>query len=224
MRRTVAAMLGVFVVLLVAVACGGTDDGAVSEPPPTAELEETAPGPPAPPEPEPPPEATPEAEPGAELFLADAEESVLNAGHEMVFIDTSCFNGEDGPAKTDARDAARERLLEKARVYDDAERALAVPLGEVNEALEEVEASEQQFERFLETVDDPDQLSPEDFATANELRDKYEKSHEAAEELKAIARPLRDQWIETGEALDAAQVEYNRVNNLVKAVFEKCER
>jgi hypothetical protein len=32
-------MLGAFVVLLAAVACGGPDDGAVSEPPPTAELE-----------------------------------------------------------------------------------------------------------------------------------------------------------------------------------------
>ena len=104
MRRTVAALLCVFVVLLVAVACGGSDDGAVSEPPPTAELEPVPPAEEpeataprvseqAEPAPEPPPEATPETELGAEAPLTEAEELVRNLDGEVVAISRGHVRG-----------------------------------------------------------------------------------------------------------------------------------
>jgi len=69
-------MLVAFVVLLVAVACGGSDDGAVADSPPAAELEvspESAPDPEPVPfaeEPEPAPEPESEPPPAAELEVS----------------------------------------------------------------------------------------------------------------------------------------------------------
>jgi len=76
-------MLVAFVVLLVAVACGGSDDGAVAESPPAAEPEvspesalDPVPGPePVPPVEEPEPAPEPESEPvlGAQARFSDEE-------------------------------------------------------------------------------------------------------------------------------------------------------
>ena len=228
MRRTVAAMLGTFVVLLVAVACGVTEETETRPRAHDARSYDTcAEGAKGAAESVFCHKAEPPSSTDLDLWgQGDAEEEVRKletVEGEEVSYSIPCFIGQDGPAKEDAKDAAYDRVLEKARVYDDAKRALEAPLRGANEQLEELEASVQQLERFLETVDDPDQLSPEDFATANELRDKYEKSHEAAQELDAILAPLRDQLIVTGEALDAAGEEFNRVKAPFDTALEKCK-
>ena len=141
---------------------------------------------------------------------------------EKVGLDRACWRENDGDEKLEAVEEAFARSEALAEEFKAATRDVDAANEVLTGLKAELDEHEQRYLSFMDTVD-PDAVTPEDFATYEDLFDKYEAAHDAYNE-KAAAYPLLESAVtskitETEAAVDEA----NRLADIYNAVVIDCE-